>query len=481
MESLRFAYAAAQERAELAIERAAQLKEAAWARFNAEQNQREATEARLQATLEDNRREQTKLREEHQRLQAANIQMSEAQRTAQTEQRKQLEALEKLAERRVAAESEKRKEDEARAQYLLRVQKKLQEAEIRAKQEELQRTHVESAAKARTEHDAELLRLREEHAQAQAMHEQVVAEREEKLRQLQADQEQFRNQASSRIQRSNLTSSPNPSRTSAELSMISTVIDPVLAKLDKLTDVMHQMVQTNQRQAEATDSQDKTTKAQSSPRSSRTKSSTRTSTSASKRNSKTRTMRSKKPDDDDWGSDSSSSSDSSQDELEGQFGTAAQTKNSDTNSGTRVVVQAMIPHDALEKFDERGPLDDRINWWERFMYYATMAPWDEKTRIVQLRMRLSGSLKDWCVQLPNSTRSDWKKLSHVFKKEWCRSIGSKAERYYAMELRDSETPRMFLYRLNRAAKKADIAFERPTTEREAHIRRFIKALSDTRL
>ncbi|KAE9287166.1 hypothetical protein PR003_g26117 [Phytophthora rubi] len=40
---------------------------------------------------------------------------------------------------------------------------------------------------------------------------------------------------------------------------------------------------------------------------------------------------------------------------------------------------------------------------------------------------------------------------------------------------------MFLYRLNRAAKKADIAFERPTTEREAHIRRFIKVLSDTRL
>ncbi|KAE8951366.1 hypothetical protein PR001_g33751, partial [Phytophthora rubi] len=155
-------------------------------------------------------------------------------------------------------------------------------------------------------------------------------------------------------------------------------------------------------------------------------------------------MRSKKPDDDDWGSDSSSSSDSSQDELEGQFGTAAQTKNSDTNSGTRVVVLAMIPHDAREKFDERGPLDDRVNWWERFMYYATMAPWDEKTRIVQLRTRLSGSLKDWCTQLPNLTRSDWKKLSHVFKKEWCRSIGSKAERYYAMELRDSETPRMFL-------------------------------------
>ncbi|KAE9031344.1 hypothetical protein PR001_g11032 [Phytophthora rubi] len=215
MENLRFAYAAAQEKVELAIERAARVKKASWARFNAEQSQREATESRLQATLDDNRRKQTKLREEYQRLQAANTQMSEVQRTTQIKQRKQLEALEKLTERRVVAESERRKEDEARAQYLLGVQKKPQEAEIRAQQEELQKTQDESAAKVRAEHDAELLRLREEHAQAQATHEQSVAEREETFRQLQADQEQFRVQASSKTRMSHSTSSLNPSLTSA--------------------------------------------------------------------------------------------------------------------------------------------------------------------------------------------------------------------------------------------------------------------------
>ncbi|KAE8972259.1 hypothetical protein PR001_g26661 [Phytophthora rubi] len=434
----------------------------AWARFTAEQEQRKNTEARLQAALEDNRCEQTKFHEEYQKLQATNAQMSDAQRRTQVKQCKQLEALERLAEQRVVAETEKRKEDETRAQYVLGVQKKLQEAEIRARQEQLQRIHDERAAKTRAEHDVELLRLKEEHAQAQAAHELAVAEREEKLRQLLVDQERLRTQADSQNQPSHSTGSQDLSRIPAESSVILTVIDPVLAKLDRLTDVMHQMVQANQRQAEPVESRDKTTKTQSSSQGDRTKSSARTSSSASKRSSKTRTSRSRKPDDDDWGSDSSSSSDSSQDELEGQFGAAAQSKSSDAVSGTRVVVQAMVPHDALEKFDERGPLDDRANWWERFMYYATMAPWDERTRIVQLRMRLSGSLKNWCAQLPDSTRSDWKKLSHVFKKEWCRSIGSKAERYYAMEIRESETPRMFLYRLNRAAKKADIAFERPT-------------------
>lgn len=51
---------------------------AAWARFTAEQQQRNATETRLQAALDDNRREQTKLHEEYQKLQATNTHMSDA-------------------------------------------------------------------------------------------------------------------------------------------------------------------------------------------------------------------------------------------------------------------------------------------------------------------------------------------------------------------------------------------------------------------
>ncbi|KAE8968071.1 hypothetical protein PR001_g27902, partial [Phytophthora rubi] len=159
----------------------AQSKATAWAHCNAEQIQRNATEARLQAVLDDHRTERAKLHEEYQKLQAMNAQMPDAQRRTQTEQRKQLEGLERLAEQRVAAESDKRKEDEVRAQYFVGVQKKPQEAEIKARQDELRRVHDERAAKIRAEYDVELLRLKEEHAQAQAAHQQAVAEREEKL------------------------------------------------------------------------------------------------------------------------------------------------------------------------------------------------------------------------------------------------------------------------------------------------------------
>ncbi|KAE9041550.1 hypothetical protein PR001_g4174 [Phytophthora rubi] len=40
---------------------------------------------------------------------------------------------------------------------------------------------------------------------------------------------------------------------------------------------------------------------------------------------------------------------------------------------------------------------------------------------------------------------------------------------------------MFLYRLNRASKRASIAYEKPTADREAHIRRIIKTLGNSRL
>ncbi|KAE9280222.1 hypothetical protein PR003_g28018 [Phytophthora rubi] len=250
-----------------------------------------------------------------------------------------------------------RKTDEIRAQCYLGALEELQEAEVRAKQAELQRVHNERAAKIRAEYDVELLRLKEEYAEAQAVHEQAVAEREKKLRQLRSAQGQFNTQDDSRIQMSHSTGLLNPARVPTKPPRVSTVNDPGLVKLDQLIDIMYHMVQANQRQVEPVESRDKTTTARNSSQNTRTKSSARIPASASRRSSKAFTSRSKTPDDNDWGSDGSRSSDSSQDKLERQFGAAAQAKSLDAGSGTRVVDQAMVPHDALEKF-VRDPVGD---------------------------------------------------------------------------------------------------------------------------
>jgi hypothetical protein len=60
------------------------------------------------------------------------------------------------------------------------------------------------------------------------------------------------------------------------------------------------------------------------------------------------------PGDSDPDSASSSSSDSSQDDLENQFGAASPPKETKTDTGSRVIVQAMIRHDVLEKFVKKG-------------------------------------------------------------------------------------------------------------------------------
>ncbi|KAE9056958.1 hypothetical protein PF010_g31559 [Phytophthora fragariae] len=49
-----------------------------------------------------------------------------------------------------------RKADEAKAQYLLQVQRQLQESEAQARQAELRKTHEVDAARIRAEYEAEL-------------------------------------------------------------------------------------------------------------------------------------------------------------------------------------------------------------------------------------------------------------------------------------------------------------------------------------
>ncbi|GMF63205.1 unnamed protein product [Phytophthora fragariaefolia] len=112
---------------------------------------------------------------------------------------------------------------------------------------------------------------------------------------------------------------------------------------------------------------------------------------------------------------------------------------------------------------------------------AAQASWPDKMKIRQLRGRMSSSLRDWYAQLPKSTRHNWKKLSRRFKVMYCRTTGSYSERYYNMKVRSGETPRKFSYRLNAAAVKAGIEFQKSSKHRERHLRRFIKKLKDTQL
>ncbi|GMF51710.1 unnamed protein product [Phytophthora fragariaefolia] len=176
-------------------------------------------------------------------------------------------------------------------------------------------------------------------------------------------------------------------------------------------------------------------------------------------------------------SSSSGFSSSSSDDMDLDLTTSTTTK-----EGTTVwTYRPYINYNAVEKFNEDASVEDIVGGWERFIDMASQGSWPDKVRIRQLRGRISSALRDWYAQLPKSVRHNWKQLSHRFKVIYCRTTGSYAERYYTMKVRSGETALKFFYRLNAAAVKAGIQFQKPSKRRERHLRRFIKKLKDTQL
>ncbi|KAJ8571510.1 hypothetical protein ON010_g5327 [Phytophthora cinnamomi] len=112
---------------------------------------------------------------------------------------------------------------------------------------------------------------------------------------------------------------------------------------------------------------------------------------------------------------------------------------------------------------------------------AAQGGWSTKMRIQELKLKLSGAARDWFNQLPKHTRRDWKELSAAFRKKFCKARSSYSERYFTMEMKNSESALDFFYRLNSAAGKAEIDFRKSSKRLEKHIRRFITKLRDTRL
>ncbi|KAE8910826.1 hypothetical protein PF005_g18946 [Phytophthora fragariae] len=312
--------------------------------------------------------------------------MDDLRQRTESGQQEELRAFEKLAQPRVAKETDMRKADEAKAQYLLQVQLQLQESEAQARQAKLRKTHEVDAARIRAEYEAELKQLQEKCEREQAASVHAVKEQEEKIRRFQVAQDQLHHLAHCRSQP--VTPSV-PVETPKITPQVRAASGPLAAQVAQLVQIVQQL-QNNQAHIALAETVHRTDKSQKIARNGRTPVKPRSTIPTKTDGRKKRTVKSGEKGDDGYDSDDPSSSDSSQDELEGQFSTASQPKQVDTGTGTRVVVQAMIPHDALEKFDERAALEDRVNWWERFMYYATMAPWDETTRIDQLRMRLPG-------------------------------------------------------------------------------------------
>lgn len=166
-------------------------------------------------------------------------------------------------------------------------------------------------------------------------------------------------------------------------------------------------------------------------------------------------------------------------ELEGPGGVAdGDTNLAESHIGVIVDERLYVDLDVIEMFDEVASLDDRIDWWERFVHAAAQNRWTSKMRIREFAVRMPPTPRHWYGQLPKHIRRDWKRLAKEFKKRYCRDSESRLGRYFTLETTSGEMPCQCLYQFNAAALRAGIKLHSLKISHKRHIRLFIRKLND---
>ncbi|EGZ24380.1 hypothetical protein PHYSODRAFT_325503 [Phytophthora sojae] len=179
-------------------------------------------------------------------------------------------------------------------------------------------------------------------------------------------------------------------------------------------------------------------------------------------------------------SDSDSSSSDSDSSLDGGDLVDASTRKIKAGE-TSLTIHPYVNSSALEKFDEKASLGDRRSWWERFTNLASQGGWSNRTRISELKMKMSSPFRNWRGQLPKQVQNDWKTLASEFRKKYLKARTSDSERYYTMKQKGGESALEYFYRLNDAAGKASINYRSSRKDVSHHVKRFIKGLKDSDL
>ncbi|KAE9309315.1 hypothetical protein PR003_g20539 [Phytophthora rubi] len=187
------------------------------------------------------------------------------------------------------------------------------------------------------------------------------------------------------------------------------------------------------------------------------------------------------PSDDSSSSGSSDSGSSDDDSDSSSGGSPPQATTTTTLGGTTLTFRPYVSSSTLEDFDEDAQLPARRRWWERFLNLTVQGGWSDRTKVYELKLKMPPAVRNWRGQLSKRSRRDWTRLSKLFKREYCKSKLSEAERYYTMTQRKGEKALAFLYRLNLAAERAGVFFRKSSRKLEQHMRQFVRNLSDESL
>ena len=145
---------------------------------------------------------------------------------------------------------------------------------------------------------------------------------------------------------------------------------------------------------------------------------------------------------------------------------------------------SFVPIGSIKDFygeDDATPKKAR-SWLKTFNYVEATANWSHQQKLHAFYVHMRGSASFWFHQLDFQTKKSWKRLKRAFKKRYCKreSVGAKF-RYHNAVRRLSETPRMYLDRLNSLAKEAGVGYRPGEGEAGDHVTHFIISVQDEEL
>ncbi|TMW67722.1 hypothetical protein Poli38472_007394 [Pythium oligandrum] len=135
-----------------------------------------------------------------------------------------------------------------------------------------------------------------------------------------------------------------------------------------------------------------------------------------------------------------------------------------------------IPTSSIMPFYGDEGLGDRRDWIEHFLYHASSGAWTQPEMCRYMGIYLKGAAKHWYKQLGEVRRS-WPSLEKVFRREFCTASESDNARFHFMKQTRNETARQYFWRLQAAARDADIVPD-SRKELERFVNRYTRSLTD---
>ena len=142
-------------------------------------------------------------------------------------------------------------------------------------------------------------------------------------------------------------------------------------------------------------------------------------------------------------------------------------------------VTTVLQNVSIRTFDgARGSPEESRVWLNKLIHAANISQWSPSQRLDTLANNLANPARNWFKQLPRETQKDWNATKDAFYRKYCTDHNAPRQIYYQLTQKTDELASNYLYRLNTAARRAGVDYERRHSDLKEHIKLFFNTIHD---